>query len=596
MVCGCVPAAPTQFQPTADMKSSNRDTICFFLLGLLTLPLHAVSYGTLSNFDTVNDSGEECHGFEIELEDCHSSDILHTYDYNHYGTPRIEDDLSDPAVVRCRVRWESKKLPDGSWASYTAVPSGPIDPTNGHQFTNPAVNFGGEHFGVSYRANPTRVRYFWLVDRGGELVRGAEEVQISAPVFVYNPPAGGVAGGAGGVIAEIEPPEPPEQIRNRFSRAVWVRSIKTTTHSVREVELRDLRSDDPDDEDDRNWRNGGEEEVEVEWEMMQTEYDGDGNPKKERKLEGKEEDLEDEDEIVTRRWEFFEYVGPVNAEDGEALAEQVGPDDLHGLGIVTVNDVDIDLSEVEVVGAYMGSQMAAFDLNPGLFLCEHVQDAEVGEAYPERTVVAGGEEPFTATRSGQLPAGMSFDPETGILTGVPTESGTFEFTIEASTPVLPAISRTYTLRVAEAGAELPPRWQVGARRTDDAPGGSVEGTGDFDDGSEVELHAIPAEGYRFVAWREMGSVVSESRRYRFPAEFNREVEAEFHPVLEPTEDSSSGYGLQWPADATGWVLEESGSLGTNSWEDSTRAVTDDGGKHHVEVPATTSRFFRLKRP
>jgi hypothetical protein len=62
------------------------------------------SYGTLNNFDTVNDTGEECHGFEIELEDMHSSDISHTYNYNHYGTSKISEDNSDPAHPLCIIR------------------------------------------------------------------------------------------------------------------------------------------------------------------------------------------------------------------------------------------------------------------------------------------------------------------------------------------------------------------------------------------------------------------------------------------------------------------------------------------------------------
>jgi hypothetical protein len=69
-----------------------------------------IAYGTVSNFDTVNDTGVECHGFEIELDDIHSSDITYTYDYNHYGTPKItEDTWSVPGhtnvIVRNQAIW-----------------------------------------------------------------------------------------------------------------------------------------------------------------------------------------------------------------------------------------------------------------------------------------------------------------------------------------------------------------------------------------------------------------------------------------------------------------------------------------------------------
>ena len=51
----------------------------------------SVAYGSINNFDTVNDTSNVCHGFEIELDDIHSTDITYTYDYNHYGTPQITE-------------------------------------------------------------------------------------------------------------------------------------------------------------------------------------------------------------------------------------------------------------------------------------------------------------------------------------------------------------------------------------------------------------------------------------------------------------------------------------------------------------------------
>ena len=127
---------------------------------LVALPaaVHAsIAYGTLNNFDCVNDTGVEAHGFDIELEDVRSTDITYTYDYNHYGVPRITEDLSNPLHPKVLVRYASVRKPDGTWAAYTAIPSGPIAPTQGHDFTNPSINFGGEHFGVGYYGLPTAV-------------------------------------------------------------------------------------------------------------------------------------------------------------------------------------------------------------------------------------------------------------------------------------------------------------------------------------------------------------------------------------------------------------------------------------------------------
>ncbi|MCB2007568.1 MAG: PEP-CTERM sorting domain-containing protein, partial [Rhodoferax sp.] len=40
---------------------------------------HASVFGTLGNFDVVNDTGSVAHGFEIELEDLHLGDISDTF-------------------------------------------------------------------------------------------------------------------------------------------------------------------------------------------------------------------------------------------------------------------------------------------------------------------------------------------------------------------------------------------------------------------------------------------------------------------------------------------------------------------------------------
>src|SRR4051812_692694 len=148
----------------------------------------SVAYGTINNFDTVNDTGVECHGFEIELEDIHSQDITYTYNWNHYGTPKISEDNSNPLHSKVRIRYESGKTTNGTWAAYTAIPSGPIAPTDGHRFTDPSVNFGGEHFGAGYSAPATNIIYHWLIDDGaGQLIRGPA-VNVATPTFIYFPP------------------------------------------------------------------------------------------------------------------------------------------------------------------------------------------------------------------------------------------------------------------------------------------------------------------------------------------------------------------------------------------------------------------------
>jgi len=519
-----------------------RSNLLVFVLAfsLLQKPAHSqgIAYGSITNFDTVNDTGHVCHGFEIELEDCHSTDIGYTYDYNHYGVPRITEENTVPGHVVCRIRWESRKNPDGSWAAYTAIPSGPIAPTDGHQFTNPNVNFGGEHFGVGYGIQPSAIRYFWLVDDGaGNLVRGGQ-VQVAAPEFQYFPPQGVVPAQ---VQAAIAPPAPPEIPVKEFGTPVWVKEIRTTSHNNQEIHLRDLVSDDPNDDDDPNWRNGEPDEIEVEWQLLQTEF---SKPDKGMgKLVAGAEDLNNGDEVVTRRYEFFEYIGPLDGESGEAEAGSVGPDDLHGEGLKLINGTEVDLSTVEVVGEYKGAQMAAVNVDAATGLIDHIGDGVVNESYADRSIVIQGVAPFTASGDGNLPAGMSFNPVSGILSGTPTEVGQFQFQVTASDGINPDITKNYRFSIYAAGDEAPPLSLVD---TSSMPveGGTTTGDGEYISGTETTVTASPAPGFRFVEWVDNGEPVGTAPSYTLVVDVNHSFVARFEALPPgPVPDATIGTTL-----------------------------------------------------
>jgi hypothetical protein len=579
-------------------------------LSLITTPAQAsIAYGSINNFDTVNDTGKECHGFEIELEDCRSTDISYTYDYNHYGTPKITQDDSVAGHPKCLIRWESKHNPDGSWASYTAIPSGPINPTDGHQFTNPNINFGGEHFGVGYNVAVGAIRDHWLIDDGfGNLIHGGA-VQVSTPSFTYYAPIAaqpGLPAVPAQVQAVIEPPEPPEVPENpdiEFGTAVWVKEIRTTTHNNNKVELRDLVSDDPDDTDDVNWRNGEPDEIEVEWQILQEEFskpDGGNNGR----LVAAPENLDDGDEVVTRRYEFYEYVGPID-ENGEAKASNVGPDDLHGDGIKTINGEDVDLSTIIVVGEYKGAQMAAVDVDGGLGLIDHVSEGEIDIPYTDRRVVVAGAAPFTAAVEGPLPEGMEFNAISGVLSGTPLESGTFPFSVTVDEVASPPVTKNYVLMIAEASAVLPATYIVDTSISPAATG-QTTGDGSYAPGSEVSLHATPAPGYRFENWTDNGAVVSTNSSHTFAiGDVNRSLVAHFVVADVPTPIELNrapmpgvAFSLEWSLLPDGWILEESPDPSPASWRTSTRDDAPHDGLHHIEVaePAPQKLFFRLKKP
>lgn len=576
--------------------ASGLASLC--LLALVTRSAQAsVAYGTINNFDTVNDTGFECHGFEIEIEDLHSADITYTYNWNHYGTPQITEDNSNPLHPKVIVRYASAKNPDGTWAAYTAIPSGPIQPTDGHQFTNPSVNFGGEHFGSGYRGTPGIITYHWLLDNGaGALVRGPA-VMVSTPTFTYYAPA---AGAPARVQAVIQPPEPPEPPVLEFGPASWVKEIRTTSHNHHEVKLRDLVSDDPDDPNGKNWRNGEPDEVETEWQLLQTEFNQ-PNGGINGKLEGAPEDLPGGDEVITRRWEFYKYVGPLDHESGEALAEKVGPDGLHGVGVKSINGVEVDLSKVEIVGDYVGAQMSALAVRAPVGLIEHLQDGLVHDPYPTRTVVIAGHAPFAATNWGTLPAGLAFDRVSGELSGTPTEAGVFSFTVEAKADNDPVVRRTYTLTIAEPGVNLLARSTV-----DTVPSplgrGTTAGDGTYPNGTATTVTATPAPGFVLGNWTENGKVVSTFPSYTFTNIVNRSLVANFVPEpprLLATLAQSGVLILAWPTNhAAGFVLQRTANLNTVDWVNVTAVPTVLGTNKQVSISPLTGRggFFRLVEP
>ena len=96
-------------------------TLALALLAPAASALATTTIGTLSNFDTFNDTGDDCHGFEIELDGITSADVVYTFGdpYQRYGNPVVED-FAGGVYVRYTSGYDSGT---STWA--TSTPKAP---------------------------------------------------------------------------------------------------------------------------------------------------------------------------------------------------------------------------------------------------------------------------------------------------------------------------------------------------------------------------------------------------------------------------------------------------------------------------------------
>jgi hypothetical protein len=293
----------------------------------------AQTYGTLSNFDVFNDTGEDCHGFEIELHGLSSREVLSTFGepYERYGNPIVED-FADGVYVRYVSPFDPVAQ---AFTQTTPMAPAVITPTDGHAcWTGGSGNYltaGCEHFGLQLTGNPSATVYRWLVAdpaTPGALRPSGTKVSIPAPLWSVSPPPPNAPDQIHPVIAAVIAPEPPQAFE--FGDAIWVKVFKTEAPDA--AELHHLVTDDPAVPQEAG-------ETEIEWALLQASLNNNGALEQEAQIgEG--------NESVTRRYEFYAYTGPYDAETHEARPQH-----------------DSAPSDGEV-GNYIGAQMAAINLGP----------------------------------------------------------------------------------------------------------------------------------------------------------------------------------------------------------------------------------------
>ena len=171
------------------------------LLGMAPTMASATSiFGSLGNFDAVNDTGSIAHGFEIDLEGLHASDVTDTFGgagrgfpttVERYGAPTISE-YSNGSIFGVHVTYRANLT--GTPSAWVGTPSGVYTTPGESCWTGGGSGYGPgtpcDHFGVGLAANPTKTTYSWLVEStpgSSTLVNAVSNVL--APVWTVTPQA-----------------------------------------------------------------------------------------------------------------------------------------------------------------------------------------------------------------------------------------------------------------------------------------------------------------------------------------------------------------------------------------------------------------------
>ncbi len=303
-------------------------------------------FGSLGNFDAVNDTGSVAHGFEIELEGINILDVTDTFGGPGRGFPETVERYGAPTItsystgtssgVRVTYRADLSGDPSG----WIGTPSG-VYSTPGESCWTGGSGYGPstpcDHFGVGLSANPTKTTYSWLVEAtpGSSVLINATSF-VLAPTWTVTPqaPVPGNPAPPPVVEARIEAPDP---IDFDFGTAIWAKVFTTEVEGA--VELEDLLRGNP-------FLEQAAQNTEIEWQLLQKER---GNPLSGILENGDAAPVGEAAESVIRRYEFYKFTGFYDPETNEARFD---------LGFGDTNPGPND------VGDFIGAQNAALNFGP----------------------------------------------------------------------------------------------------------------------------------------------------------------------------------------------------------------------------------------
>ena len=183
----------------------------------------------------------------------------------------------------------------------------------------------------------------------------------------------------------------------------------------------------------------------------------------------------------------------------------------------------------ESISADVTKLMAQFE--PGVYTVtittDRLPDGKVGKAYSQ-TLIATGTVPITwSIDSGNLPAGLSLNKDSGEISGTPTADGTAKFTVKAENSVGSDTKELSITITKDAPAEFTITVKTDGNGTASASLAKAAA------GTEITLTATPNESYHFKEWQVIsGGVTIKDDKFTMP-DSNVEIKAIFEKDAPP---------------------------------------------------------------
>jgi hypothetical protein len=418
-------------------------------------------FGSLSNFDVYNNTGQDAHGFQIELDGVQPQQIYGTFPATRYGAPSII-----PFAGGVYVRYESQWDPQAQQFTATTTVPAQFTPTLGHScvLTNIA---GCDHYGVVTAVSATATVMQWLVadpnNPGALIPYGGAPVPIPVPTVQVLPPA--QVGGAPQVAFHIAIPEPP---RAQFGEPRWVKVFKTEL--PREVALDELVGGNAAVPQDPA-------QVETPWKLLQT------NPKSANSgVLHSQGAVNTNSHAVVRRYEFYKYTGKRDPITNEALC---------------IDPLCATADPTEV-GDYIGDQMAAANIGVPSVTVTKVGSGTVTGANGK--INCGGT--CTTTTANGAAVSLTANPGGGLFSGWSGACAGLQLTcnlvVNDALNVTATFTAIHTLSIGRGGVGTVTGNPAGVQSTQINCGSNCSAK--FADGTVVNLTATPGPGLNFTGW------------------------------------------------------------------------------------------------